>query len=143
MTEYFPEVNSIVYEGPESTNTLAFKHYNPDQVVLGKTMAEHLRFSVCYWHTLKGLGGDPFGPGTIIRNYNQHEDPMTVADKTLEAAFELFTKLGVGFWCFHDRDIAPEADNLTETNKRLDIIVEKAKKLQDQTGVKLLWGTAC
>ena len=141
MTEYFPEVKKIVYEGPDTTNTLAFKHYNPDEIVMGKTMAEHLRFSVCYWHTFKGLGGDPFGPGTIIRNYDQYDDPMTVAEKTIEAAFELFTKLGVGFWCFHDRDIAPEADNLTETNKRLDIIVEKAKKLQDETGTKLLWGT--
>ena len=141
MTEYFPEVKTIAYEGADTKNPLAFKHYNADEVVLGKTMAEHLRFSVCYWHTFKGLGGDPFGPGTIIRNYDQHDDPMTVAEKTLEAAFEFFTKLGVGYWCFHDRDIAPEADNLTETNRRLDVIVEKAKALQDETGVKVLWGT--
>ncbi len=141
MGEYFPQVKKIKYEGPDTKNSLAFKHYNPDEVVLGKTMAEHLRFAVCYWHTFKGLGNDPFGPPTMIRNYNDSDDPMKVADMTMEAAFELFTKLGVNFWCFHDRDIAPEADNLAETNRRLDIMVEKAKKLQSDTGVKLLWGT--
>jgi len=122
MAEYFPGVKQIKYEGPDSKN-------------------EHLRFAVCYWHTLKNLGGDQFGPGTIIRDYNDSSDPMEIADMTLEAAFEFFTKLGVGFWCFHDRDIAPEADELAETNKRLDKIVQKAKKLQADTGVKLLWGT--
>ena len=141
MTEYFPEVKSIKYEGPDSKNPLAFKYYNPQEVVLGKTMAQHLRFSVCYWHTLKNLGTDQFGGNTIIRKYNDSSDPMEIADMTLEAAFELFTKLGVNFWCFHDRDIAPEADDLAETNKRLDKIVQKAKKLQADTGVKLLWGT--
>ena len=141
MAEYFPEVKKIKYEGPGSKNPLAFRHYNPEEVVLGKTMAEHLRFSVCYWHTFKGLGTDQFGSATIIRNYNDSSDPMKVADMTLEAAFELFTKLGVDFWCFHDRDIAPEADNLAETNKRLDTIVAKAKKLQAEAGMKLLWGT--
>ena len=141
MGEYFPQVKKIKYAGPGTKDPLAFKHYNPDEVVLGKTMAEHLRFAVCYWHTFKGLGNDPFGPGTMIRNYNDSDDPMKVADMTMEAAFELFTKLGVNFWCFHDRDIAPEADNLAETNRRLDIMVEKAKKLQSDTGVKLLWGT--
>jgi len=141
MAEYFPEVKSIKYEGPDSKNPLAFKYYNPKEVVLGKTMAEHLRFSVCYWHTLKNLGTDQFGGNTIIRNYNDSSDPMEIADMTLEAAFELFTKLGVNFWCFHDRDIAPEADDLAETNKRLDKIVQKAKKLQADTGVELLWGT--
>jgi len=141
MSEYFPEVTKIKFEGPESKNPLAFKHYIADEKVLGKTMAEHLRFAVCYWHTFKGSGADPFGPGTAIRNYNDSDDAMKVADMTLEAAFELFTKLGVNFWCFHDRDIAPEADTLKETNERLDVIVAKAKKLQDETGVKLLWGT--
>lgn len=141
MTEYFPEVGKIVYEGVGSDNPLAFKHYDASEVIMGKTMAEHMRFAVCYWHTFKGLGGDPFGPGTMIRNYNDSDDEMKVAEMTLEAAFEFFTKLGVGFWCFHDRDIAPEADTLTETNKRLDVIVAKAKKLQADTGLKLLWGT--
>jgi len=142
MAEFFPGVKQIKYEGPDSKNPLAFKHYNADEVILGKTMAEHLRFSVCYWHTFKGLGGDPFGGPTMIRSYNDSNDPMTIADMTMDAAFELFTKLGVKYWCFHDRDIAPEADNLEETNKRLDKIVDKAKTLQNQTGVKLLWGTS-
>ncbi|NLX24061.1 MAG: xylose isomerase [Phycisphaerae bacterium] len=143
MSELFPEVTKpIRYEGPKSRDPLAFKHYNASEKVLGKTMAEHLRFAVCYWHTFKGLGGDPFGPGTMIRNYNASSDPMQVAEMTLRAAFEFFTKLGVGFWCFHDRDIAPEADTLTETNRRLDQIVKLARKLQRDTGVKLLWGTA-
>ncbi|MDT8390047.1 MAG: xylose isomerase [Lentisphaeria bacterium] len=141
MKEYFPGVTPIQYEGAESTNPLAFKHYNAQEVIMGKTMAEHLRFAVCYWHTFKGLGGDPFGPGTIIRSYNAAADDMTVAEETMRAAFEFFTKLGAEFWCFHDRDIAPEADSLTETNKRLDTIVDLAEKLQNDTGVKLLWGT--
>ncbi|MBN2591200.1 MAG: xylose isomerase [Sedimentisphaerales bacterium] len=141
MTEYFPEVKKVKYEGPDSKNPLAFKYFDASEVVLGKTMAEHLRFASCYWHTFKNLGQDQFGGNTIIRNYNDSSDPMKVADMTLEAAFEFFTKIGVDFWCFHDRDIAPEADTLAETNKRLDTIVAKAKKLQADTGMKLLWGT--
>lgn len=141
MTEYFPKVQKIQYEGPDSKNPLAFKHYNPKEKVLGKSMEQHLRFAVCYWHSFKGLGNDPFGPGTILRDYNKGDDPMQIADQTLDAAFEFFTKLGVKFWCFHDRDIAPEADNLAETNKRLDVIVKKAKKLQKENGIGLLWGT--
>ena len=142
MSEYFPEVKKINYEGPDSKRPLSFKHYNSEEVVLGKTMAEHLRFSVCYWHTFKGLGGDQFGPGTMLRSYDESSEPMQVAEATMEAAFEFLTKLGVNFWCFHDRDIAPEADTLAETNKRLDKMVENAQKLQDQSGVKLLWGTS-
>jgi xylose isomerase len=141
MNTFFPTIKKIKYEGPDAKNPLAFKHYRPKQKVMGKTMAEHLRFAVCYWHTFKGLGSDPFGPGTIIRKYNASNDPMQVAEDTMQAAFEFFTKLGVNFWCFHDRDIAPEADTLAETNKRLDKIVKIAKKLQKDTGVKLLWGT--
>jgi len=142
VIEFFPGIKPIQYEGPKSKNPLAFKQYNAMEKVLGKTMAEHLRFSVCYWHTFKGLGGDPFGPGTIIREYNNSRDPMTVAEMTLRAAFEFYAKLGVGFWCFHDRDIAPEADTLAETNEKLDAIVKLAKKLQGDTGVRCLWGTA-
>ncbi len=142
MTEFFPRIQPIKYEGPQSKNPLAFKHYNADEKVGGKTMRDHLRFAVCYWHTFKGLGNDPFGPGTMIREYNRSSDAMTVAEMTLRAAFEFFAKLGVGFWCFHDRDISPEGENLTQTNARLDEIVELAKGLQRQTGVKLLWGTA-
>ncbi len=140
-TEFFPGIQPIKYEGPDSKNPLAFKHYNPKEKVGKKTMAEHLRFAVCYWHTFKGTGSDPFGPGTILRDYNRSADAMTVAEMTLWAAFEFFTKLGVGFWCFHDRDIAPEGETLAETNRRLDEIVAIAGKLQRETGVKLLWGT--
>ena len=142
MKEFFPKIKSIPYEGPKSRKSLAYKHYNPKEKILGKTMEEHLRFAVCYWHSFKGGGADMFGPGTMDRNYNKPSDPMEAAQWTMRAAFEFFTKLGVKFWCFHDRDIAPEADNLAETNKRLDEIVKLAKKLQRDTGVKCLWGTA-
>lgn len=142
MTVYFPEVEKpIRYEGPDSKNPLAFKQYDAKKKILGKTMAEHLRFAVCYWHTFKSGGADMFGVPTMNRLYNQGDCPVKIAEQTLDAAFEFFTKLGVNYWCFHDTDIAPEADTLTETNKRLDHIVKLAKKKQQETGVKLLWGT--
>ena len=93
MVEYFPDVKKIEYEGPQSKNPFSFKYYNPKEVILGKTMAEQLRFAVCYWHTFKGTGSDPFGPGTIQRAYNA-QDPMQTAEQTLEAAFEFMSKLG-------------------------------------------------
>jgi xylose isomerase len=142
VIEYFPGVRPVKYEGPDSRNPLAFKHYNPSQRVMGKTMAEHLRFAVCYWHTMKGGGGDPFGPGTRIMPWNQGADEMTVAEQTMHANFEFISKLGVEFWCFHDRDISPEGRDLAESNRRLDRIVRLAGKLQRDTGIKLLWGTA-
>jgi xylose isomerase len=141
MKEFFPGVKPVKFEGPDSKNPLAFKRYNPKEKVMGKTMAEHLRFAVCYWHTMKGTGADPFGPGTMIREWASPADPMQAAEWTMRAAFEFFAKLGVGFWCFHDRDIAPEADNLAETNRRLDKMTALAARLQKDTGVKLLWGT--
>ena len=141
MTVYFPDVQKIEYKGPDSKDPLSFRHYDAQESVLGKPMAEHLRFAVCYWHTFKMQGNDPFGGPTILREYNAPSDPMQVAEKTLEFAFEFFTKLGVDFWCFHDRDIAPEADDLAETNRRLDQIADLAAKMQDDTGVRLLWGT--
>lgn len=140
MPEYFPTVKKIKYEGADSKNPFSFKHYNAKEKVLGKTMAEHLRFAVAYWHTFKGNGQDPFGMPTHVRRY-QHSDPMTDAEQTLEAAFEFFTKLGVGYYCFHDWDIAPQGETLAESHKRLDHIAKLAKKLQGDTGVKLLWGT--
>lgn len=143
MPTYFPGVDRIKYEGPDSTNPLAFKHYDAKKKILGKTMAEHMRFSVCYWHSFKGLGRDPFGVETISRAYNNALTPMKVAEQTLEAAFEFFGKLGVDYWCFHDRDIAPEGDTLRESNLNLDQIAALAKKLQSDTGIQLLWGTAC
>jgi xylose isomerase len=141
MADFFPGIDSVAYEGPDSDNPLAFKHYDPNKKVMGKTMAEHLRFSVCYWHTFKNDCSDPFGVGT--RDFPWADgDPMAEAEKCMDAAFEFFSKLGVGFWCFHDLDIAPEADTLAETNQRFEKMVAKAKECQDQTGVKLLWGTS-
>ncbi|GMW02510.1 MAG: xylose isomerase [Candidatus Hydrogenedentota bacterium] len=142
MAEFFPGIKTIQYEGSKSKNPLAFKHYNPKEKVLGKTMEEHLRFSVCYWHTFKNLGADPFGVPTMSRSYNAGSSPIAIAENTMYAAFEFFTKIGVNYWCFHDRDIAPEGATLAETNKNLDHIVKIAKTLQKATGIKPLWGTA-
>jgi len=143
MAEYFPRVKKIKYEGPDSKNPLAFKHYNPRQKVAGKTMAEHLRFAVAYWHSFKGDGADPFGVGTRDMPWLDAPDEMTAAEQTLDAAFEFTAKLGVDYWCFHDRDIAPEGRNVDESARNLDHIVKLAKKKQKDTGIKLLWGTAC
>jgi xylose isomerase len=140
--EFFPEVRKINYEGPESDNPLAFRHYNPDAVIAGKTMKEHFRFSVTYWHTFMATGSDPFGAGTMQRPWDGIEEPMEEARAIVEAAFEFFSKLQAPYYCFHDRDIAPEGQTLAESNKMLDEIVSRAKVLQQETGVKLLWGTA-
>ncbi|MFW6062178.1 MAG: xylose isomerase [Planctomycetota bacterium] len=143
MAEYFPGVEKIRYEGPDSKNPLAFKHYNPEEVVEGKTMAEHLRFSVAYWHSFCNDGGDPFGAGTRQMPWNDAPDPMTAARQRARAAFEFIEKLGAGFYCFHDRDVAPEGKDFAESCKNLDEIVKILKSEQDRIGVKLLWGTAC
>ena len=141
MSEFFKEVSKVQYEGSKSDNPLAFKYYNPDEVVGNKTMKEHLRFAVAYWHTFQGTGGDPFGVGTAQRSWDNVTDPMELAKLKVEANFEFCEKLGVPFFCFHDRDIAPEADNLKETNKRLDEIVAAIKDRMKNSSVKLLWGT--
>ncbi|HSI73007.1 MAG TPA: hypothetical protein VK934_07500, partial [Fimbriimonas sp.] len=141
---YFPEVKDRVrFEGRDSKNPLAFKHYDPDKVVGGKSMREHFRFAVSYWHTFRGTGSDPFGVPTMVRAWDDPSNPMQGARNTVDAAFEFFTKLGVDFYCFHDRDIAPEGANFDESCKNLHSIVAYAKKKQDETGVRLLWGTAC
>lgn len=140
--EYFPDVPKISYEGKTSKNPLSFKYYNPDEVIGDKTMRQHLKFAVAYWHTFVGSGKDPFGDSTISRVWDESKDPVSAAKLRMEAAFELFTKLGVDYFCFHDRDIAPEQSSLTQTNKVLDEIVSFAKQLMSNTGVKLLWGTA-
>lgn len=140
---WFPDIPVIPFEGPKSQNPLAFKHYNAEEIIGGKTMREHLRFAVCYWHGMKNAGADPFGVGCRPLPWSDANDPMTAADQTLDAMFELVTKLGCEFWCFHDRDIAPELPSLAETNDALDRIVARAADLQESTGVKLLWGTAC
>ncbi len=139
---YFPEVSKIEFEGPESRNPLAFRHYNPSEIVAGKTMEEWLRFSVCYWHTFRGDGTDPFGAPTMQRPWDDGSDSVDNALKRVDVAFEFMEKLGAPFYCFHDRDVAPEGGSLRETNEILDKVVAKLKAEQERTGIKLLWGTA-
>lgn len=138
---YFGSVDKVVFEGKSSKNPLAFKYYNPEEVIGGKTMKDHLRFSVAYWHTFTADGTDPFGAGTMERAWN-HLTGMDLAKARVEAAFELFEKLGVPFFAFHDRDIAPEGSTLRETNQNLDIIVEMIKDYMKTSNTKLLWNTA-
>ena len=143
MKEYFEGIGKVEYEGPETDNPFAFRHYDPAEKVGRRTMEQHLRFSVVYWHTMKGGGIDPFGPSPVYdRPWETSSDPMEAAEETMRAAFEFFTKLGVPFWAFHDRDISPEGESLKETNERLDRMVKLAASLQRETGVKLLWGTS-
>ena len=140
---YFPNVkNSINFEGKGSKNPLSFKYYDPRKVIGDKTMEEHLRFSVAYWHTLMGDGQDMFGLPSFYRIWHKSPDCMDRAKDTLEAAFEFFQKLGIKYYCFHDRDIAPKGKNFSESCKNLETIAQMAKQLQTETGVKLLWGTA-
>ncbi len=141
MSEYFKGIGRIPYEGTGSDNPLAFKYYNPEEIIDGKSMKEHLRFAVAYWHTFQARGADPFGSGTAIRPWDAVTHPMDLAFAKVEANFEFCEKLGVPFFCFHDRDISPEAENLTETNKRLDQVVAKIKDRMKDSDVKLLWGT--
>ncbi|MCL2010582.1 MAG: xylose isomerase [Synergistaceae bacterium] len=141
--EYFPNIEKIKYEGPKSDNPLAFKFYDPDKEVGEKKMKDHLRFAVAYWHSFCADGSDPFGSATFAHSWTVGaKTPMEAAQNKMDAAFEFFTKLGVGFYCFHDRDMAPEGDSPAESEKNLFALVAKAKKLQEATGVKLLWGTA-
>jgi xylose isomerase len=137
----FPEVQKIKYEGPNSKNPLAFRHYNENEVVEGKSMKDQLKFSVAYWHTMRGDGRDPFGPPTMIRPW-EGQDTVDNAINRVKVTFEFIEKLGVPFYCFHDRDVAPEGSSLAETNKNLDAVVKVLKSEQERTGVKLLWGTA-
>jgi len=139
---HFPKIRRVSYEGPWSARALAFRHYDPDEVIDGRTMAQHLRFSIAYWHSFRGTGADPFGPGTIVRPWERGKDAMSVAKARMDAAFEFFQKIRAPFWCFHDRDIAPEGRTLAESNRHLDRLVEHAKAHQKASGVRLLWGTA-
>ncbi len=138
----FPDVPKIEYEGPSSRNPLAFKHYNPDELVEGKSMKDHLRFAVCYWHTFRGTGSDPFGPGTMQRPWEGPVDNVENAQKRVRVAFEFIEKLQAPFYCFHDRDVAPEGDSLAETNRNLDAVADVLAEEQQRSGIKLLWGTA-
>ena len=141
MNTYFPGISKVAYEGPKSTNPLAFRYYNPEEVVAGKTMREQLKFALSYWHTLCGDGTDMFGRGTFVKDFGE-SDPMAVYRAKAYAAFELMDKLDIDYFCFHDRDIAPEAATLKETNARLDEITDLLAELMRQSGKKVLWGTA-
>ena len=138
----FPDIAKIPFEGPRSKNPLAFKHYDADELVEGKPMREHLRFSVAYWHTFRGTGNDPFGPGTALRPWDDGTSSLDNAKNRARVAFEFMEKLGAPYYAFHDRDIAPEGKSLAETNRHLDAVVAVLQEEQARTGIKLLWGTA-
>jgi xylose isomerase len=143
MPAAFPKIGTIRYEGPKTKNPLAFKHYNPNEVIEGRKMKDHLRFSVVYWHTMRGMGADMFGVGTMQRPWEDGTNSLKMALKRVPVMFEFCEKLGAPFYAFHDRDVAPEGRNLRESNKNLDVVAKELKKLQRDTGVRLLWGTAC
>src|SRR5690554_936139 len=126
--EYFKGIGKINYEGPESKNPLAYKYYNPDEVIMGKTMKDHLRFAMSWWHTFTYMGSDQFGVGTMFRDWDKSDDPMEVAKERVHAAFEFMDKMQIPFFCFHDVDIAPVGKDLKETNENLDKIVEVIKE---------------
>ena len=142
MAEYFPGIPTIEYEGPKSKNPLAFKHYDPEQKVEGKKLKDLMRYTVCYWHTFRGTGSDPFGSATLQRPWDDGTNSVKNAVKRVDAAFEFIEKLGCPFYAFHDRDVAPEGETLAETNKNLDVVVKALKAAQERTDIQLLWGTA-
>lgn len=140
--EYFPGIGKIKFEGKQSKNPLAFKYYDEKNMVNGKTMKDHFRFAMAYWHTLCGTGEDPFGPGTIDFPWAVGDDPISVAKNKMDAAFEFMTKIGIPFYCFHDFDLVKEGATIAESEKRQQIMIDYAKEKQKASGVKLLWGTA-
>ncbi|UII78759.1 xylose isomerase [Flagellimonas sp. CMM7] len=140
--EYFKGIGEIKFEGRESDNPLAYKFYDPEQLVAGKTMRDHFRFSMAYWHTLCGTGGDPFGPSTKEFPWATSNDPMVAAREKADAAFEFITKMGLDYYCFHDYDLVDEAGSLAESEKRVFKTVDYLKEKMKVSGVKLLWGTA-
>jgi xylose isomerase len=143
MAAAFKNIGNIPFEGPASKNPLAFKHYNASELVEGKSMKDHLRFSVVYWHTFRGTGSDPFGGATMLRPWDDGSQSVENAQNRARVAFEFIEKLGAPFYAFHDRDVAPEGSTLKQTNKNLDAVVKVLKEEQKRTGIKLLWGTAC
>ena len=134
---------AVQYEGPDSKNPLAFKHYKADEVVAGKTMTEWFRFGCAYWHTMRGDGSDPFGVGTADHPWDDGTDSIANAQNRARVFFDFLEKVGIDYYCFHDRDVAPECATLAESNKALDQVVDTLEELQNSTGKKLLWGTAC
>ena len=142
MSEYFKGIKQIEYVGKESREQLAFHYYNPKEIIGGKSMQDHLRFSVAYWHTFTAEGRDMFGVESAQRAWNKYTDPLDKALARADAAFEFMSKLGVKYFCFHDRDLADEQETLRMTNKLLDKVVTHIKEKMEETGIKLLWGTA-
>ncbi len=140
--EYFKGIGEIKFEGKESDNLFAFKYYNPDQVVAGKTMRAHFKFAVAYWHTFCGQGGDPFGPGTQNFAWDRSSDPLQSGKDKADAAFEFISKMGFDYFCFHDYDLIQEGATFTESEKRLASITDYIQAKQVASGIKLLWGTA-
>ena len=141
MKEYFPMVKKVKYEGKNSKNPFAFKYYDAERIIDGKPMKQHLKFAMSWWHTLCAGGADPFGTTTMDRSYGL-TDPMDIARAKVDAGFEFMTKLGIEYFCFHDADIAPEGETFAETKKNFWEMVDYIKTKMDETGIKLLWGTA-
>jgi xylose isomerase len=142
MKRYFDHIAPITYRGPDSDEPLAFRHYDKDRIVLGKRMEDHLRFAVCYWHSFCWTGLDPFGHGTFQRPWFEGGSPMELAVQKADAAFDFFAKLGAPYYCFHDRDVAPEGATPRESHDNFRRMVEVLGRQQQRTGMKLLWGTA-
>ncbi|MEX3070467.1 xylose isomerase [Vibrio alginolyticus] len=142
MPEFFKHINKIKFEGNQTTNPLAFRHYDEDRIILGKSMKEHLRFAACYWHNFRWGGADIFGDGTFDHEWLKISDPMEQARAKADAAFEFFSKLGVPYYCFHDTDVAPEGNSLKEYTSNFQTMVDVLEQKQAETGMKLLWGTA-
>ncbi|WP_026971877.1 xylose isomerase [Aliagarivorans marinus] len=142
MSQYFADFDKVKFEGPESTNPLAFRHYDANKVVLGKTMAEHLRFAACYWHNFCWNGFDIFGEGTFDRPWFKAGSEMDVAKAKADVAFDLFTKLGVNYYSFHDVDVAPGGNSIREYKENMAVMMDVLAKKQEETGMKLMWGTA-
>jgi len=142
MTDFFKDIAPIKFEGSESTNPLAFRHYDAERIILGKSMKEHLRFATCYWHTFGGQGADVFGAGTYDHPWHKPGNAMEMAKMKADAAFEFFTKLGAPYYCFHDTDVAPEGNSIKEYQNNFAEMVDVLERKQAETGVKLLWGTA-
>ena len=140
--EYYKGISKIKFEGPESDNPLAFKYYDPEKVVAGKTMKEHFKFAIAYWHSFCGVGSDPFGPGTQNFEWDKSPDPVQAAKDKADAAFEFVSKMGFEYFCFHDYDLIKEGSSLMDSEKRLNAIVEYIKEKKSDSGIKLLWGTA-
>jgi xylose isomerase len=143
MSEHFPNIPAFQYEGRGSSNPFAFRHYNPDEMVGNKTMRDHLRFGAAYWHVMRNELGDPFGAGTALMPWDDGSETLQNALNRIPVFFEFLEKSQIDYYCFHDRDISPEGATLAETHKNLDRIVEELEKFQNETGKKLLWGTAC